>query len=231
MDVTGLILLLGLLLLAGGVYVAMFRNKIAKKPTSPETIEKQEVYQEEQAKFETSIEFFPDIVFPPDPVKEHVPDLPRNYNDTNITVMARDPETVYSYWEVSEERKTHLKETYGSKWDNSTPVVRLYDVTGVEDFDGNNANNFKDVAINDHADSWYAHTGTPDRIYCADLGRKLNDDTFVMIARSNYTYTPRNTLSDRVDPKWMMVSLDQKKLYDRIGNVDGVSSFELFDRN
>lgn len=251
MDVTGLILVVGLLLLGVGLYLVMFRDKVVKKPASSNTTDKQDVNQAEadiyhaepeiysaeskipdveQAKFETSIEFLPDIVFPPDPVKEHVPELPRNYNETNITIMARDPETVYAYWEVSEERKAHLKETYSSKWEDSIPVLRFYDVTGVDYFNGRNAHSYMDVVINDHADNWFAHIDKPDRIVCADLGRKLNDGHFVTIARSNSTYIPRNALSNRVDPRWMLVSDDQKKLYDRIGNIDNVSSYELFER-
>lgn len=233
MDVTGLIFLLGLLLLGVVLYVAMFGNKIAKKPT-PETKETFGIpmaYQEEQTKYETSVEFLPDIVFPPDTIKEAVPDLPLNYNETIITLMARDPETVYAYWEVSEERKNNLKQTYGSKWDNSTLVIRLYDVTGLDYFNGNNANSYFDEVINDHADNWYMHIGAPDRILCADLGRKLDDDTFVTIVRSNYVHTPRNAISDKVDSKWMLVTADQKTLYARIGNGDNVSSYEWFDRN
>lgn len=233
---TGLILLLGLLLLGIGLYFLMFRDKVAKKPVSPGIPtahqEKQtKAYQQEQTKFETAIEFIPDIVFPPEMVKEHVPDLPRSYNDTNITLMARDPETVYAYWEVSQERRNNLRQTYGSLWDNSIPVIRLYDITGVAYFNGKNANSYADVVINDEADNWYLHVSSPDTILCADLGRKLDDDTFITIVRSNYTYVPRNVMSSKVDSQWMLVTADQKKLYDRIGNTDGMSSYELFDRN
>ncbi len=222
MELTGLLLMFGLLVLGGGIYLAtQLPNRIAKKPELPLRGEDN---------FETAEDLFPPIEFPPEPVEEFVPELPKGYNEDKITVMARDPENIFAYWEVTEEKENRLRQNHGLQWDNSHPVVRIHDVTGINYFNGENANDYKDVYVDDNADRWYFHIGTPDRVFCAELGRKLEDGTFVVIARSNLTRTPRNTLSDKIDPEWMLVTEDQKKLYARIGQTGEFSSYHLFQQ-
>ncbi|MHB9094169.1 MAG: DUF4912 domain-containing protein, partial [Eubacteriales bacterium] len=121
-----------------------------------------------------------------------------------------------------------LQHSYGTRWDNSLSVLRVYDTTGVEHFNGFNANRYYDVVINDYAANWYLHVGVPDRTYCVDLGKILNDGTFIVLARSNFTFTPRNSLSNKTDPDWMLVSDKERRLYARIGELEGTSSAELF---
>lgn len=217
MDFSGLILLVALLIIGGGLYFAS-RNTgvVARKLEPPERTDDN---------YENSKDIYPLVHFPSEPEQEHVPELPAGYNDNNISLMARDPKTMYAYWEVSEDKKKEL----GDVWQESVPVIRVHDVTGVDYFDGSNANNYHDEIVNENARSWYLHIGDPDRVYCADLGRRLSDGTFLVIARSNYTYTPRNSLSDKVDPEWMLVNENEKKLYTRIGHGDGNSSYNLFD--
>jgi len=223
LDTVGLILLFGTIILGGGLYLVMGKNKKAlNRLPSP-------VIPREDNKFETAREFFPRIEFPPEPEHEFIPDLPAGYYDDKITIMARDPEWIYAYWDISEEKRNLLKHTYGPRWDNSLPVMRVYDVTGIENFNGLNANNYFDIIINDYARSWYVHVGMPNRTYCVDLGRILSDGTYVVLARSNFTFTPRNSVSDKTDPDWLLVSENERKLYARIG-LDSISSIELFQR-
>ncbi|WP_418791738.1 DUF4912 domain-containing protein [Phosphitispora sp. TUW77] len=181
---------------------------------------------------ETAKELFPRLEFlaEPEPGPEHdyVINLPWGYDDNKIMIMARDPETIFAYWDISEQLRNSLRFTHGSQWDESLPVLRVYDVTGIDYFNGVNANSFFDIVINDFAGNWYLHVGTPNRTFCVDLGKILKDGTFVTIARSNITSTPRNCLSDRTDPEWMLVSGNRRKLYSRIGKKGGMSSYEIF---
>ncbi len=179
---------------------------------------------------ETAEELFPKIEFPPEIVPESVPELPWGYDDNRIRIMARDPEWIYAYWDISEEKRGSLRHTYGPGWDYSLPVLRIYDVTGLSHFNGANANNYYDIVINDYAGSWYIHVGVPNRVYCVDLGRILRDGTYIVVTRSNFTFTPRNSISDKIDPEWMLVSDHERKLLARMGHWEGMSSPELFNR-
>jgi len=222
-----LILFFSVLIFGGGIYL-MSR----KKPMAYKAIPGPVPVRESTPEPETAEELFPRLDFlaepEPDPEHEFVPELPWGYDDNKITIMARDPETLYAYWDISEQLQNTFGFTYGPRWNESMPVLRVYDVTGIDYFNGVNANNFYDIMVDDSAGCWYLHVGIPNRTFCVDLGRVLNDGTFVTMARSNFTSTPRNTLSDRIDPDWMLVSGNQRKLYARIGTKDGMSSYEIF---
>lgn len=219
LDAIGLILLFVTLIIAGGLYLVNKNKKVSQRLTLPV---------ETEDTFETAEELLPDIEFPPEVEPEYVPELPIGYGDNKIVIMARDPEWIFAYWDVDDNFLNSLRQTYGAGWDQSLPTLRVYDVTGVDYFDGFNANSYYDVIINDFARSWYLKAGLPDRVYCVDLGRTLDDGTFVVISRSNFTFTPRNSISDRADPEWMMVSEYERKLYARIGQKEGFSSADLF---
>lgn len=224
LDTIGLILLFGTVIIGGGLYV------MSRKQKKVQTVLPSPAEQKEDTTLETAEELTPRIEFPPDVRPEHVPELPWGYSDNKITIMARDPEWIYAYWDISEGKRHSLRHTYGPGWDNSLPVLRIHDVTGITYFNGFNANHHYDIVINDFAGSWYIHVGVPDRTYCVDLGRILKDGTYIVVARSNFTFTPRNNLSDKIDPEWMLVSEHERKLLDRIGQLEGTSSFELFNR-
>ena len=221
LDVFMLILFFGAFILGGGMYWMIKKQKPIKTHHTPVAVP--------EDKFETAEELFPHLEFSPEPEYEPVPEIPWGYDDNKISVMARDPQTIFAYWDISEKLWNSLRDAHGSRWENSLPVLRIYDVTGIDYFNGLNANKHYDIVINDYAGNWYLHVGTPDRTFCVDLGRILNDGKFITVARSNFTSTPRNSLSDRIDPEWMLVSENQRKLYSRVGKGNGMSSLELFD--
>ncbi len=225
-DAFMLILFFSVLIFGGGIYLMSKKKPMAYK-TLPEPLPVRESAPEP----ETAEELFPRLDFlaesEPNPEHDFVPELPWGYDDNKITILARDPETIYAYWDISEQLQNTLRFTHGPRWNEALPVLRVYDVTGIDYFNGVNANSYFDIVVNDAAGNWYLHVGAPNRTFCVDLGKILNDGTFVTIARSNFTATPRNTLSDRTDPEWMLVSTDRRKLYSRIGK-EGMSSYEIF---
>lgn len=220
LDLTGL-LLFSLLFVGGGLY--LFSRKTTKKKSTLPAVTKNDQ--------ETAEELFPKFQFPPEIEHEQVPELSLGYNDTKITIMARDPGWIYAYWETNEETKKFLHHSHEAKWDGSYPVLRVYDVTDAKAFNGFNANSYYDTIVNDVVGCWYLHVGVPNRTYCVDHGRILNDGTYVVIARSNYTYTPRNTFSDKTDPELMLISENERKLYNRIGNLEGIGSSDLYKKH
>lgn len=189
-----------------------------------------------------------EIVIPPYyKAQEHIPDPPPRYGQDRMVLLARNPNWLYAYWEVSATRhETVLQELDElSQWERSRPVLRLYDVTGVEGFNGTNANSFVDIPIREGTDNWHIKVGQPNRTFCLDLGRILPGGRFITVLRSNVVATPRATISDRLDEEWMWLEgvyrsftryqsgLSSPSLIEEIrGRVDlpqGISSPILFE--
>ncbi|MDD2444374.1 MAG: DUF4912 domain-containing protein [Desulfotomaculaceae bacterium] len=131
--------------------------------------------------------------------------LPQKYGVDRMVLLARDPHWLFAYWEVTATKQEEFKSSYGPEtWPSTHPVLRVYDVTDV-DFNGNNANSYIDLHIEEHVDNWHIEVGEPDRTFCVDLGRMFPDGRFVTLLRSNVVTTPRASLSDRLDEEWMWI--------------------------
>lgn len=130
-------------------------------------------------------------------------DLPSRYGEDKLVLMARDPHWLFAYWEITAAKQ----EEFGlspETWRASRPVLRVYDVTGVE-FNGTNANSVVDVPITEEADRWHIEVGQPNRSFCVELGRILPGGSFITLLRSNIVTTPRASLSEAVDEEWMWI--------------------------
>lgn len=133
---------------------------------------------------------------------EFIPEPPLKYGRDRMILMARDPNWIYAYWEISATTQKNLRQELGKAVDDSRRVLRLYDVTGV-DFNGANANSYVDIPIDKHADNWHLEVGRPNRSFCVDLGCILSGGRFVTVLRSNTVATPRAGISDCQDEEWM----------------------------
>lgn len=149
------------------------------------------------------------------------PQLPHRYGVDRLALMARDPHWLFAYWEITATKQEEFNTNYGpTAWNSTHPVLRVYDVTGVE-FNGANAKGFVDIHVGEHVDNWHIQVGEPDRSFCVDLGRMFQDGRFVTLLRSNIVTTPRASLSDRLDEEWMWI----EGLYRSIGRFQyGASS-------
>lgn len=182
------------LALVAAVFLWALRRPVQKMATPPPP----------QTDTEFAAEIFPKFVPPPPPAPQaYTPELPRCYGEDRLALLARDPYWLFAYWEISATKQEEFSAKYGPEaWRTSRPVLRLYDVTGIE-FQGNNANTYVDIAVNDEADNWYIEVGQPCRTFCVDLGRVLNTGQFVTLLRSNLASTPRASLSECFDEEWM----------------------------
>lgn len=105
--------------------------------------------------------------------------LPAEYGEDRITLMTVDPWKLFAYWEVKENTLSKIK---------GTPVLRVYDVTGIY-FDGKNANLVFDVPVYGRIGDSYIGVG-PDKVFIVDIGAASSEGDFVTIARSNQASTP-----------------------------------------
>lgn len=154
--------------------------------------------------------------------------LPKNYGDTKIVILPRDPLWFYAYWEISSGTINHLREKLSQeKYNSCSWVLRVYDVTGVK-FDGANAHNFFDVAVNHDSDNWYINIQAANRSWCVDLGMFTPEGEFILVARSNVLMMPRQGVSPITDEQWAILQREFEKLL-KLSGVDqiGKSSFDI----
>jgi len=128
--------------------------------------------------------------------------LPQSYGEDEIVALVKDPYWLYTYWEVTDEKRKEFERKFGKgTWEASEPLLRLYDLTGLGAA-VTLETPYEDVHIDGYANNWYIHVGRPDHTFCIDLGRRLPGGTFVTIARSNVVTTPSDRVSDVIDPQW-----------------------------
>jgi len=137
-------------------------------------------------------------------------ELPAEYGETLLALMARDPEWVFAYWEVAQRDRERYNVGEGSL------TLRLYDVSGIE-FTGANALAYYDTTVGS-ATNWYLRLPATERHWVADLGVIARDGKFVTIARSNVVSPPRNNVSP-LDPEeeWMTVETDFERIFELSG--------------
>jgi hypothetical protein len=139
--------------------------------------------------------------------------LPESYGTTEAYILPRDPFWLFMYWEVAENSVKAVKSQHGDDiFRISKSVVRIYDITGVEKFDGTNAVKFFDVPVVLEAKSWYLNVPEAGHNYICDLGLVDPSGKFILLVRTNMVGLPSGKVSTVTDEKWMSVNGDFEKL-------------------
>ncbi len=114
-------------------------------------------------------------------------DLPYRYNQTVIKILAQTPDTLFVYWDISDEDKEQFIKEYGEYFFNNTkPVLVVHNKTKNYSFE---------VDINDFANSWYLHIPDSNCDYQVELGRRpINKyvdikNNYLEITKSNDMYS------------------------------------------
>lgn len=129
-------------------------------------------------------------------------DLPSSYNRTKLTLIARDPYWVYAYWEIAQSSIDRIRDEVGSEIDRGVYALRVYDISCI-DFNGSNANRQFDIDVGHGTNNWYVNLWNDCISLCADIGLRLPDGRFFMLARSNFVVTPRANPSNRSEEIWL----------------------------
>lgn len=122
-------------------------------------------------------------------------DLPQNYGDNKIVLMARDPYAMFTYWEVQADRENGLRQEIQRRGLLVLKsILRVYDVT---DNDPDiNPKIVYDFEVGDWAKNWYIHTDNSGREWMVDIGLLCATGEFFRLARSNKVRTPSDKVSD-----------------------------------
>lgn len=93
-------------------------------------------------------------------------DLPYRYNQTVVKVLAQNPNTLFAYWDVSDEDIENLKKQYGENFLYITrPVLLVHNLTENYSFE---------IDIDDFANNWYIHVDNAKCKYSVELCRRPN---------------------------------------------------------
>lgn len=91
-------------------------------------------------------------------------DLPYRYNQTVVKILAQTPTSLFIYWDISDDDRNNLKQTYGKHvFEITKPVLIIHNLTMNYSFE---------VDINDFANSWYLHINDSKCEYDIELGRR-----------------------------------------------------------
>lgn len=159
-------------------------------------------------------------------------DLPYRYNKTIVKLLAQTPNTLFVYWDISDEDKKRYIEQYGEFFFNDTkPVLVIH----------NNTKNYAfEVDINDFANSWYIHVLDSDCDYSVELGRRpinkyAKSPDFLQISSSNDIQSPNDhilfdSLNNNIYFRNLKTNITSKKdislsFLSRIGKVYDIRNF------
>lgn len=145
------------------------------------------------------------------PAFEHGQSLPENYGKTEAALLPRDPNWMFTYWEITDNSSAALRREHGQDiFEKGKQVIRVYDVTGLTE--GQASLIHFDIPVVLDAKNWYVNVQEPGRSYCCEIGLILPDGRFVCIVRTNVVHLPCGRVSEITDEKWMSVSGDFNKL-------------------
>lgn len=124
------------------------------------------------------------------PISLEYYDLPYKYNKTVVKLLAQNPNTLFVYWEISDDDRKHFIDKYGDNFFYITkPVLVIHNLTDKYSYE---------IDINDFANSWYIHVNDSNSQYIVELGRrpiehteKITED-YLYITSSNLIEAPND---------------------------------------
>jgi len=126
-------------------------------------------------------------------------DIPKSYNETYFNAIVRDAQSIFVYWELSDELQESVKKAMGDKaYEASKRILRVLDVTDIE-YDGTNAWSSFDIDISPTANNWYINVSQPARNYVIECGQRDKSGQFYLLIRSNTIIMPRAAISGAID--------------------------------
>lgn len=134
--------------------------------------------------------------------------LPDSYGTTEASLLPRDPNWMFIYWEITENSKQEACRLHGEDiFKKGRQVIRVREVTADDA-----AGKYFDIPVMHDAKSWYVNVQESGRAYCCEVGLALPDGTFISLVKTNTVNLPAGRVSDVTDEKWMAVTADFDKL-------------------
>ncbi len=141
---------------------------------------------------------------------EHLGELPQGYGDGTVVCLARDPHTLFVYWDFTEEMLRHAGDGL------SHPRAELFLLT--------HGQLVRRQEIHFDARAWYLHEVEPGRDYRVELSLVGADGIVRRVGRSsNVVSTPRVGPSEIVDDRFVCIPYETP-----LGALDVATRAEAF---
>jgi hypothetical protein len=137
-------------------------------------------------------------------------DIPEHYTGTYIKALPRDPQSIYTFWEVGEAHQSVRSEpmqTIRHAAGASSRVLRLFEVSDSIPNSGS-LQPVADISLDEQTDSRYVHVPQSGRQYCLELGYLTGENEFYSLARSNTVALPQTTASPVIAEVWAAPGTD-----------------------
>ena len=168
---------------------------------------------DETKKIDQHPQYIPDEV---DIVRE----LPNRYNETRLTLMMRDPEWCFFYWDISDSDISY------HSLEGRRISVRIFHVFG---YDITNGEIHREVDVNSIYGDRYINLAMPHAYFIGELGYYDAKGNFIVLARSNMIYAPRDSISNIYDEEWMVNEEIIKLLKSPKALRESLSSATIFE--
>jgi hypothetical protein len=157
----------------------------------------------------------------PLPAYEFLGYLPDSYGTKKLFLVARDPGILFAYWDLSQ---VQYQEAARSAQDGKI-FLEVY-VPG--------EGRVQQIHIWDSHRNWYLQVNRPDTNFIAQLGFYRGDGSFEVLARSAEVRTPRDTLSNDTNARFVTLpfTISFRELFDIIAgqSLDGEDLAETLAR-
>lgn len=129
--------------------------------------------------------------------------VPDDYGFDRLVALVRDPQCLFSYWELHGPRLPEVRAERGQSFiDACAWVLRVHRI---------NENAAVDLEVEPVVGNWYVHVGAPGR-YQLELGILAPDGEWVSLLASEIVETPREGPSDELDEEWRLRPEDEEAL-------------------
>lgn len=137
-------------------------------------------------------------------VDDGIGDLPGGYGENRITLLPRDPQWAYAYWDIPNESKEALRRQGGQQL-----ALRLYDVTDI-DLNSQGAHSVQEYLCDELAREWYLPIPVSDRDYVIDIGYRCADGRWLVLGRSPLVRIPPVYPSDWIEDIFVTVNWEEE---------------------
>lgn len=137
-------------------------------------------------------------------VDDGLGDLPGGYGESRITILPRDPQWAYAYWDIPNDAKEELRRQGGQQL-----ALRLYDVTDI-DINSQPAHSIQEYLCDELAREWYMPVPVSDRDYALDIGYRCADGRWLVLARSATVRIPPVYPSDWIEDIFITVNWEEE---------------------
>lgn len=152
------------------------------------------------------------------PIATEYYDLPFRYNQTVVKILAQTPNTLFIYWDISDEDKNSYVERFGKDFfEHTRPYLVITNTTMNYTFE---------VEINDFANSWYLHINDANCEYKVELKRKFIVNSNNLNVENNSLGTSSLTFEPYYANDYLYITTsnqlempNDRILFDKLGNT------------